>query len=132
MANFIYDKARERFLNGEISWTNDDIRAMLIKEGLYTPNATQHSTLQDVPESAQLAVSGTLENKGSVNGIASALPTLFSSVPAGTATSVILFKNGPSRSQCFLITHIDVYVQPIEAEDVTIQWNTTGNKIFKL
>lgn len=138
MANFIYDSAREKFLNGEISWLADDIRAALIKNNLYVGNSAaevEHSTVQDilnVNAQAILQISQSLQGKSSSKGLAYSSPVVFNDVQPGEITSIILFKQGVSNLQSFLIAHIDVYLDNEMVQDVTIQWNTTGNKIFKL
>ncbi len=45
MANTLYDKARQRFLEGQFNWNTDTIKAMLIDTGAYTANFTSHILL---------------------------------------------------------------------------------------
>ena len=57
MANGLYDAARESFLNADIDWSVDDIRAILVDTGTYTVNLTTHNFLDDIPAGARIAVS---------------------------------------------------------------------------
>jgi hypothetical protein len=138
MANFVYDSAREKFLNGEISWKNDDIRVALLQNDLYVGDDGAKETdtsLADIPSNTILRISHSLQNKISTSGAAYSGPVVVSNVPgaAGTRiTSVVVFKQGNSPQQSFLIAHIDTDQPNTVTQDVTIQWNSTGNKIFKL
>lgn len=141
MANFIYDKAREKFLTGELSWIADDIRVAILVDEIYKgdDNACEnHSTLNDVinetsPQNAIYKTSTPLINKQAVKGIASAGPVTFTGVPAGVyISSVVIYKKGSSVESSFLIAHMDVQLRTSGLDDVSIQWKTTGNKIFKL
>ena len=55
MANGLYDAARESFLNADIDWSVDDIRAILVDTGTYTVNLTTHNFLDDIPAGARPA-----------------------------------------------------------------------------
>ena len=57
MANGLYDASRESFLNEDIDWSVDDIRAILVDTGTYTVNLTTHNFLDDIPAGARIAVS---------------------------------------------------------------------------
>lgn len=134
-SNFIYNSAKQKFLNGEISWQNDEIRVALIQNELYVgDNSAQanHKSLADINSSAILRVSHPLQNKTSDAGAAYAAAVVFNEVPAANITSVIVFKQGITPLQSYLIAHMQVWLQNTSVQDVTIQWNSTGNKIFRL
>lgn len=38
MANALFDKARQRFLEGQLTWTTDTVKAILVDTGSYTVN----------------------------------------------------------------------------------------------
>lgn len=136
MANFLYDSAREKFLSGELSWINDDIRVAILVDNLYTGNdhaREHHYTLSDIPTSAIYKTSTPLTNKEASKGIANAGPVVFKGIPSGVyITSVVIYRKGSSAISSPLITHIDVQLQTTGLDDVSIQWKTTDNKIFKL
>lgn len=136
MSNFLYDSAREKFLNGELSWTNDDIRVAILVDNIYVGNdfsREHHFALSDIPSSAIYKTSTTLTHKEATKGIANAAPVVFKGVPAGLSfTSLIIYKKGSSATSSPLIAHIDVQLNTIGLDDVSIQWNTNDNKIFKL
>jgi hypothetical protein len=136
MANFLYDSAREKFLSGELSWLNDDIRVAILVNNVYSGNdfsRENHITLSDIPSTAIYKTSTPLTHKEATKGIANAAPVVFRAVPSGvTFTSVVIYKKGSSATSSPLIAHIDIQLQTTGLDDVSIQWNTTDNKIFKL
>lgn len=135
MANFIYDSAREKFLNGEISWLDDEFRVALVKYGQYTGDTSaeqNHKSLADIESTSILKISQPLSDKTSLKGLAYSAPVVLTNVQPGEVGSIIIFKQGISNLQSYLIAHMDTYLKTTSVDDVTIQWNTTGNKIFKL
>ena len=72
MANGLYDKARQRFLEGSIAWLTDNIKLILIDADNYTVNLSTHQYLSDIPNLARVATSGNFAGKTSTNGVADA------------------------------------------------------------
>jgi hypothetical protein len=133
MASFVYDSAREKFLKGELSWTNDDIRVALLKT--FTQNGQQvkyiadegDQSLQDLPISNLVTTSGILYNKTTTAGIAGADRVVFNGIPSGTEiTSVVLYKNAITSLQSYLIAHLDTQLITNSTQEVTIQWNVVN------
>ena len=56
MANAIYAKALNSFINGEINWTSDSILTILINTELYTVDIGNHQWLSDIPAGARVAI----------------------------------------------------------------------------
>ena len=48
MANALFDKARQRFLEGQFNWNTDTIKAVLVDTGTYTVNLSAHEFLSDI------------------------------------------------------------------------------------
>lgn len=135
MASGLYDKAREGFLEGDIDWGANDIRAILIDAGQYTVNLGTHQFLSSVPAGARIAVSGALGTKTSTGGVADAADVTFTSVSGATVEAVILYVHTGSDATARLICYIDSGVGlPITPNggDITIRWDNGANKIFKL
>ena len=55
MANALYDKGRQGFLEGSIDWDTDDIRIILVDLADYTVNLATHDNLDDIPAGARVA-----------------------------------------------------------------------------
>lgn len=143
----LYDKARESFLsaNPVIDWDTDTIKVFLIDAASYTPVMNTHQFLSDVPAGARKGNSGgqtradapTLSGKDVTAGVANASLVTLTTVTAGPALEYILiFKDdGSADSSSPLIALIDsatgLPVTP-NGGDITINWDTGANKIFKL
>ena len=136
MANGLYDAARAAFLNGDIVWTNDDIRAILIDTGTYTVNLSTHDFLDDIPGGARVATSSALSGKTSAAGVADANDVTFSAVSGATVEAVVLYKHTGTESTSNLIAYMDTGMTGLPVTpnggDITVQWANTTNRIFKL
>jgi hypothetical protein len=135
VANAMYDKGREGFLDGSIDWDTDNIKAVLIDTAAYTVNTATHAFLSDIAAGARVATSGNLANKTVVAGVADADDVTFSSVSGASFEAVALYKDTGSAATSRLICYIDsatgLPVTP-NGGPITIVWDNGSNKIFKL
>jgi len=135
MTNALYDKARESFLKGELSWSNDTIKCALVDLDDYTPDLANDQFLSEIPSGAIVAVSQALSNKTTVAGVADADDALLSAVAGDTCEAIVLFQDTGTPSTSKLIGLIDTAAGlPIEPNggDLTVVWDAGANKIFKL
>lgn len=135
MANALYGKGRQKFLEGTIHWVIDDIKAVLIDTADYTVNIDSHEFLQSIDATARVATSANLTNKTSVLGVADADDVTFSLVTGDTVEAIVIYKDTGFATTSPLIAYIDggtgLPVTP-NGGDITIQWDSGANKIFKL
>ena len=134
MANALYDTGREAFLNGEIDWGVDDIRAILVDTALYTVDLAVHDFLDDVGASSRVATTA-LVGESSSAGVADANDTTFSAVSGATVEAVILYKHTGVESTSQLIAYIDTATglpATPGGGDIIVVWDSGANKIFKL
>lgn len=134
MANALFSKGREGFLDGSIDWDTDDIRAMLILS-TYTFDDTDKfvSDLGSVDNGRSAA----LANKTVTDGIADADDTTLTATAASASKALVLFKHTGSDSTARLIAYIDTPTSglpftPAAGQSVPISWDNGSNKIFKL
>lgn len=134
MASGLYDKAREGFLNGDIDWTNDTIKAILIDTADYTVNFAADDNLDDVPSGARVAISNALSSKTATNGVADAANLTLAAVTGDSVEAIVLFKDTGSEASSSLIAYIDTSGATItpNGSDVTVVWDDGASKIFKL
>ena len=137
MANTLYDKARQRFLEGQINWNTDTIKAMLIDTGAYTANFSSHEFLSDVGTSARISgtVGLTLTGKATTGGAADAGDVTFTSVSGPSIEAILLYKDTGTESTSPLIAFIDTGTGlPITPNggDIIVTWDNGPNKIFKV
>jgi hypothetical protein len=137
MANAVYDKAREAFLNADIDWAADNIKVCLVRS--YTPNSSTHDFLDDVTGGGGgtiVATSSNLAGKTSTNGVADADDVTFTSVAAGAACAhLVIYKDTGSAATSNLIAVIDTATGlPVTPNggNIGVSWDSGSNKIFKL
>ena len=134
MSNALYDKGRNAFLDGNIDWTSDTIKAILIDTDDYTVNLATDDFLDDVPGASRVATA-TLAGKAAVDGVADASDTVFSSVTGDVSEAIVVYKDTGTEATSALIAYIDsatgLPVTP-NGGDITVQWDSGANKIFKL
>jgi len=134
MANALYNKARQRFLEGGINWTTDTVKAVLVDTGNYT-FANTHEFFSSVPVGARVGAIQTLANKASTDGAADADDLVFPSVAGASIEAIILYKDTGTEATSPLIAYIDTAsglpVTP-NSGDINVVWDNGANKIFRL
>jgi hypothetical protein len=136
MANALYDKARQGFLDGSIDWDTDTIKAVLIDEALYTVDLANHEFLSSVPSGARVGTPQTLTSKTATNGVADAADITFPTVPLhDPVEAILIYKDtgveGTSRLMAYINSATGLPVTP-NGGDIAVQWDNGANKIFKL
>jgi len=145
MANALYNKGRQGFLEGTMGWGTDTIKCFLVDSATYTPALATHQFLSDVPVGSRKGNSGgstradapVLGTKTTTDGVADAGDVTFTTVPAGGALEYILiFKDdGIADASSRLIALVDTATGlPITPNggDIILQWDNGANRIFKL
>ena len=135
MANALYDKGREGFLDGSIDWDTNTIKVVLVDTNDYTVNLATHDNLDDIPSAARVATSGALTGKTVTGGVADADDVTFSSVTGDQSEALIIYKDTGTESTSRLIAYIDsatgLPVTP-NGGDISVVFDNGSNKIFKL
>lgn len=135
MANALYDKGREGFLDGSIDWDTDDIRIILVDAADYVVNLSTHDMLDDVAAGARVATSSSLAGKTVAAGVADANDVTLSAVTGDPSEAIIIYKHTGTESTARLIAYIDTATGlPVTPNggDIIVQWDSGANKIFKL
>ncbi len=137
MANTLFNKGREQFLEGEIQWTTDTIKCILVKS-TFSVNVADQKFLSDIGSSYRVgSVSGvTLTSKTATDGAADAADITFSSVSGDTVGSLVLYKDvsgveGSSPLIAWIDTATGLPITP-NGGDIIVTWDNGPNKIFKL
>lgn len=107
MANTLYDKARQRFLEAQINWMTDTIKVLLVDTGAYTPQVGIHEYLSDIPSSARIAGPVTLTAKATTGGAADAADVTFPSVSGASIEAIIIYSDTGTEATSPLIAIID-------------------------
>lgn len=136
MANALYGKGREAFLNADIDWSADTIKAILIDTSAYTVDIDVHDFLNDVAGGAIIGTAVTLASKTATLGVADAADISFTGlVGAPTIEALIIYKDTGVSSTSPLIAYIDTATGlPVAAgaTQVDVAFDNGANKIFKL
>lgn len=134
MANTLYDLGRESFLKGEISWSSDNIKVLLIDTGAYTFSQS-HQYHADVAGASIIATSGNLAGKTTTAGVADASDLTITAVSGTSIEAIIIYKDsgvsGTSRLIAYIDTATGLAFTP-SGGDVILVWDNGANKIFKL
>lgn len=134
MANALYDKGREGFLDGSIDWDTDDIRAVLV-ESTYTFSAA-HDFMDDLGTNDN-GRTAALSGKTVTSGVADAADTSLTATAAVACNAIVVYKYNVSDASARLICYIDTVTSglpftPSAGQTVNIAWDSGANKIFKL
>lgn len=135
MANTLYDKARQRFLEGQFDWLNDTIKVYLVSNQGYTVDVANHNNVSDVGPSARIAGPVTLTNKSTAGGAADANDCTFTAVSGNTINAIIIYKEDSTEATSPLICYIDTATGlPITPNggDIIVTWDNGVNKIFRV
>lgn len=135
MANALYDKGREGFLDGSIDWDSDTIKVCLVDAADYTVNLTTDDNLDDIPGAAIVATSGALGSKTVTAGVADAADITFTAVSGDVSEALVIYKDTGVASTSRLIAYIDTATGlPVTPNggDISVAWSNGASKIFKL
>jgi hypothetical protein len=133
MANALYSKAKEAFLNGSINMVANTITIALVDTGVYTYSAS-HQYRNEVSNSAVIS-SATLANKTITNGVFDADDATFSSVTGANCEALLIFQDTGIQSTSRLIAYIDSATGlPIlpNGGDISVAFSSGSSKIFAL
>lgn len=136
MANALYGKGREGFLDGSIDWDTGDIRVALIDTGTYSLGG--NIDVHDFWDDAVAGLVGTAQSLASKTvtlGVADAADVTFTAVTGATIGALIIYQWSGSNATSRLIAYIDtgtgLPVTP-NGGDIIVVWDNGANKIFKL
>jgi hypothetical protein len=141
VANAMFDPGREGFLRGEIRWDGIAvIKAALVRGYTY---AAGSKFVSDLAGGTIVATSGALAGLSSTSGVADANDVTWAAVPAGAAIqAIVLFQSSAvgggadvAATAQRLITFFDAYTGlPVTPNggDISVAWDNSANRIFKL
>lgn len=133
MANAIYPKAKEQFLQGGINLSSADVRFILVDTADYTYSAA-HQFLSDVPAPARVAVTAAgVGSKTFTNGQFDAADVTWAAVTGDVSEAIIGYVHTGNDATARLIFYQDTGVAGLPVTpnggDITL---TFGAYIFQL
>lgn len=130
----LYNFGIKEIMSGNIDLVNDDIIAVLVDTELYTADPENDRAENDIPDGAILAeVSLTAKTLDGTTYRANNVT--FPAVEGAQAGAVLIIQNDEYVQNCTLIAFLDnapgLPVTPT-GEDITVNWDTGENGIFKM
>lgn len=139
MANSLYDRGRQGFLAGEIDWDANNIKLVCINEtgaGTLDPvDLAVDEDLADITAASRIATSANFAGKTTTAGVADANDVTLTSVTGDIFESLTIYQDTGTEATSLLIANIDTATGlPLTPDggNVTITWDSGGNRIFKL
>jgi hypothetical protein len=132
MANALYPKAKQKFLDALIDMPTDTIKIALIDTGVYTYSSTHE--FWSSASAAEIGTSQTLNSKTITDGVFDADNVTFTSVTGASVEALIIYKDTGSAATSPLIMYIDVAASGLpvtpNGNNIDVQFNASG--IFAL
>ncbi len=143
MASNTHNRGLVEFMKGNIGWLTSVIKVMLVNAS-YTPNPDYNFVTDISPASVELSGTGyvagfagsgrhALTNKAVTQddakdaGIATADPSTWTAINAGTAAYAVVYKEGTSDADSVIIATIDIPNVTTNGTDLTVNYPTFAN-----
>lgn len=133
--NVLFDGGRAGFLDGQVSWSQNTIRAVLIDVTRYQVDLANHQWLSDVTAGAIVSTSGPFSGKTITAGVANASPITFTSVSGPLCSALVIYRDTGVASTSRLIAYMTQAVGLPAAPDggnIIVSWDSGPRKIFVL
>lgn len=139
----VYDKAIAKFGNGDLSWRDHEIRAVLVdinsattRGAFYVVDFAAHEFLSDIPSAARVSTSAALAGKSIAAAAFDIDDPVFTAVPTGgKCGAVVFFRNTGTASTSPLISYhdqgADLPLTP-NGGNLTIRVSNGVDKLFRL
>lgn len=135
MANALYDKGREGFLDGSIDFDTNTIAIIFVDEADDTIDLAVDDNYDDRAAASRVGTLTNLASKTVTAGVADAADTVMTAVTGDVSESLDMLKDSGVESTSRLICNIDTATGlPVTPNggDITVAWDSGANKIFKL
>ena len=137
MSNFVYGKAKESFLKGEIDLLNNSIKALIVHSSDYTVSENVDQFVSNIPAAAIKYRSNALQNKVLNLGTFDADDVLIPDYPGPAFDAIVIYQDNSNDSTSRLLFYIDnavglPFTGSISTSPVTIVWDNGSNKIISI
>lgn len=141
-ANALYDLGREGFLAGEIDWDTAVIKVDFIDTGAYTIDLATHKFRSSIAAGARIASSAALGSKTVAAGVADAADVTYTALTGTSIELIVIYQSSAVGGGADVADTAQRLIAAIDTAtglpftpsggDVTITWDNTTNRIFKL
>ena len=136
MANFVYGKAKQALLNGQINVLSNSLK-ILIVDSSYVPSANSDQYVSNINPSYIKNRSAIIQNIPNTLGVLDADDITILEHDGAAFKAIVLYENGTSDSNSRLIAYIDTSTGlPFAGVNfslpITIVWSNDLSKILSL
>jgi hypothetical protein len=137
MSNFVYGKAKESFLKGEINLLNNNIKVLIIDSSEYSASQNSDQYVSDIPVAAIKHRSTALQTKSITLGVFDADDILIPEYSGDAFDAMVIYQDNSNDSLSRLLFHIDnavglPFTGSISTSPVTIVWDNSGTRIISI
>lgn len=137
MANFIYKKTKQSIMNGEINFSSNSFKVLIIDKTHYTPNQDVDQYVSDIPANAIKKRSNQLENVTNSLGIINAENVSIQDYDGSAFNAIVLYVVGNSDSSSKLVFFIDIsdglpFAGSNTNTPLSILWSNSNEKIISI
>jgi hypothetical protein len=136
MANFVYKKAKEAMLSGDVDLVSNNLK-LLLASSSYSPNQNTDNFVSNINSSHIKARSAIFSGVTISAGILDANDVVVSNYPGDAFNAVVIYQDSGSDQTSILIAYIDTseglpFSGVNTNTNITIAWSNTLNKILSL
>lgn len=141
-ANALYDLGREGFLLAEIDWDTAVIKVDLVDSGAYTINLATDKFRSSIAVGARIASSAALASKTGTLGVADAADITYTALTGTSIELIVIYQSSAVGGGADVADTAQRLIAAIDTAtglpftpsggDVTVTWDNTTNRIFKL
>jgi hypothetical protein len=136
MANFVYKKAKEAMLSGDIDLVSNNLKLLLLNSS-YVPNQNTDNFVSNINSSYIKARSPIFSRVTINSGVLDADDVVVSNYPGDAFNAVAIYQDSGSDQTSILIAYIDTseglpFSGVNTNTNITIAWSNTLNKILSL
>jgi hypothetical protein len=137
MSNFVYKKAKEAILNGQINFSSNQFKLLFVKTANYTASESSHEFLSSVANNAIAATSAAISGVTNTLGVIDAQDISIFIEANTTFEAIILFQSTGNTATSRLLFYIDTgfnlpFVGSPLSSSLTISWENNATKILSL
>jgi hypothetical protein len=136
VANFVYSKAKEAFLNGDIDVLSDPIKVLIV-DSIYAPDQASDDFVVDIPVSAIKYMTIALQNVSNILGVLDADNVPIVDYSGNPFNALVLFADKGTQASSRLIAYIDnspglPFAGSATQIPISIVWNDGAEKIISI
>jgi len=137
MSNFVYKKAKEAILNGQINFSSNQFKLLFVKTANYTASESSHEFLSSVANNAIAATSSAISGVTNALGVIDADDMSVYLQANTTFEAIILFQSTGNPATSRLLFYIDTGLNlpftgsPLDSS-LSIVWENNSTKILSL